>query len=406
MDPRAASGSHARPALLTMKAVIDFPGRRQRLRHAFDEPREILQAEDIAEVPRVIARADRCARDGAWVLGLVSYEAAPAFDRAMRVHAPVTTLPLACFAVYDRPSDEGPAVAVPAAPYLAGNAWTPTTNAPRAMARMAQIRDAIARGAVYQVNLTTRLRAPFAGDAQAFFHDLRRAQPDGYGLYLDARRWRVLSVSPELFFDWSESGALTTRPMKGTAPRHDDPVRDAAAARAMRESAKERAENLMIVDLLRNDLSRLAHPGSVQVPALFEAEALPTAWQMTSTVRCRTRDGLDLADIFAALFPCGSVTGAPKIAAMAAIHALEDEARGVYCGALGVIRPGGHATFSVGIRTLAIDPSAGLAECGVGSGITWDSQPADEWAEWAVKQRFLARAAALAARGGPDLNRP
>jgi len=385
--------------------MIDFPGRSGRCRHAFDEPREVVLAQHVDEVAGVIAQAAQCAREGAWVLGFVSYEAAPAFDAAMRAHAPLRAMPLACFAVYDQPAAGAPAPGEASAPYTVGPTWTPMFDATHAMACMVRIRDAIARGAVYQVNLTSRLRAPFAGDALAYFHDLRRAQPDGYGLFLDARTWQVLSVSPELFFDWAGDGTLTTRPMKGTAPRHDDPASDAAAARAMCESAKERAENLMIVDLLRNDLSRVARPGSVQVPALFEAEALPTAWQMTSTVQCRTRDPMGLADIFSALFPCGSVTGAPKIAAMASIHELEGVARGVYCGALGLIRPGGHATFSVGIRTLAIDPRAGTAECGVGSGITWDSRPVDEWAEWAVKQRFLARAALLAGRGAPDFSR-
>jgi para-aminobenzoate synthetase/4-amino-4-deoxychorismate lyase len=168
--------------------------------------------------------------------------------------------------------------------------------------------------------------------------------------------------------------------------------------RDMQQSAKERAENLMIVDLLRNDLSRVAQLGSVHVPVLFEAQALPTVWQMTSTVRCHTRKDVGLDGIFGALFPCGSVTGAPKVAAMNMIHALEADARGVYCGALGVIRPGGHATFSVAIRTVTIDRAADRAECGVGSGITWDSQAAGEWAEWQVKRLFLERAAALAAR--------
>jgi len=208
-----------------------------------------------------------------------------------------------------------------------------------------------------------------------------------------------VSVSPELFFDWTEAGVLTAQPMKGTAPRHDDAQLDAAAARVMRESVKERAENLMIVDLLRNDLSRVAEVGSVHVPVLFEAHALPTVWQMTSTVRCRTRGDVGLADIFAALFPCGSVTGAPKLAAMQAIRALETGARGVYCGALGVIRPGGHATFSVAIRTVMVDAVAGSAECGVGSGITWDSNAGSEWEEWQIKRRFLDRAVSLASGG-------
>jgi para-aminobenzoate synthetase/4-amino-4-deoxychorismate lyase len=384
-----------------MRALIDFPEGGARCRHAFAQAQLVLRADELAAVPAVLARAQSHARAGAWVLGYLAYEAAPAFDPAMVVHAPRAGLPLACFAVYGQAAaDAGwdrvaaPGAGTPA--WWLEAPWSPLLDQEQATARMEAIRAAIARGAVYQVNLTTRLRAPFRGDPRACFRALQRAQPGGYGIYLDGGDWQLLSVSPELFFDWTPDGALSARPMKGTAARHADPQRDAAAMRQMQDSPKERAENLMIVDLLRNDLSRVAQAGTVHVPALFEAQALPTAWQMTSTVACRTRAGVGLEDIFGALFPCGSVTGAPKIAAMAAIRSLESEARGAYCGALGVIRPGGHATFNVGIRTVMIDGAGRRAECGVGSGITWDSSAAGEWDEWQVKQRFLARAAALA----------
>ena len=387
-----------------MHAVIDFPGQPGRCGHNFANPSNIFVAWKISDVPGVIAQASASARRGAWALGYIAYEAAPAFDASMRVYPPLANLPLACFAIYERPAEETrtesdlpPDMHAPG--FDIGGQWLPTLDAAPAMACMEEIRRSIARGEVYQVNLTTRLRARFSGDGLAYFHALRRAQPAGYGLYLDGGSWQVLSVSPELFFDWTGEGVLTAQPMKGTAPRHDDAQRDAAAARVMQESAKERAENLMIVDLLRNDLSRVAAMGSVHVPVLFEAHALPTVWQMTSTVRCRTRGDVGLDDIFAALFPCGSVTGAPKLAAMQAIRALETSARGVYCGALGVIRPGGHATFSVAIRTVMVDAVAGIAECGVGSGITWDSNVGSEWEEWQIKRRFLERAAGLAAGG-------
>lgn len=353
----------------------------------------MLQAEQPGDVPAILTKAYEHARSGAWVLGFVAYEAATAFDPAMPVRAPLRGLPLAWFGVFARPQAASGGASGPApARYRVDREWSGLDTREQALSAMTRIRESIARGAVYQVNLTTRLRAGFAGDARAYFDDLRRAQPDGYGLFLDTGPWQLLSVSPELFFDWTPGGELTARPMKGTAPRHADARRDAAEMRRMLASAKERAENLMIVDLLRNDLSRVAVPGTVEVPALFTAEPLPTAWQMTSTIRCRSRAGLGLADIFGALFPCGSVTGAPKIAAMAAIAQLEAAPRGVYCGALGVIRPGGHATFSVGIRTVMIDAVQGRAECGIGSGVTWDSTGAAEWDEWKVKQRFLARA--------------
>jgi para-aminobenzoate synthetase/4-amino-4-deoxychorismate lyase len=199
-------------------------------------------------------------------------------------------------------------------------------------------------------------------------------------------------VSPELFFDW-RADRLLARPMKGTAPRGATPEDDAAQADALRTSAKERAENVMIVDLLRNDMSRIAQPFSVRVPRLFHAEALPSVWQMTSDVEARTRDGCSLADVFAALFPCGSVTGAPKVRAMQMIQALEPAARGVYCGALGVVRPsqgGCTATFNVPIRTVTLRGAA--LRCPIGSGITAGATADGEWQEWQHKRAFVERA--------------
>jgi anthranilate/para-aminobenzoate synthase component I len=371
-------------------ALLDFPGgAARRCRHAFSEPVRVLQADGLEQVAGAVAGAERLACDGAWVLGFVAYEAAPAFDRALTVATPHAGLPLAWFAAYDRarpppPEAEGTPVGM--------GAWSWRTPPAEASAQIEAIRADIAAGRVYQVNLTTRREASFRGDTRSLFSALRRAQPDGYCLYLDAGAWQILSVSPELFFDRRADGGLTAQPMKGTAARGSDARRDAAAREALLGSAKEQAENLMIVDLLRNDMSRVAHGGTVRVARLFEAIALPTAWQMTSTIQCRLRAGTGLAEVFQALFPCGSVTGAPKIAAMARIRALEGTARGAYCGAIGVIRPGGHATFNVGIRTVTVDSVRGRAECGIGSGITWDSRAADEIDEWKVKARFLLRA--------------
>ncbi|MEO5659187.1 MAG: bifunctional anthranilate synthase component I family protein/class IV aminotransferase, partial [Polaromonas sp.] len=234
--------------------------------------------------------------------------------------------------------------------------------------------------------------------AEALFCALQRAQPGGYAAFLDTGDEQILSVSPELFFDW-HGGQILTRPMKGTAPRGATPEVDAAQAEALRNSPKERAENVMIVDLLRNDLSRIAEPFSVRVPRLFHTEALPAVWQMTSDVQARTRAGCTLADVFAALFPCGSITGAPKVRAMHAIRALESAPRGVYCGAFGVVRPGQdgiggisgiRATFNVPIRTVTL--RGRQARCGIGSGITSGSVADGEWQEWHHKQAFLERA--------------
>ncbi|HEY8877385.1 MAG TPA: bifunctional anthranilate synthase component I family protein/class IV aminotransferase [Roseateles sp.] len=324
------------------------------------------------------------------MLGGLRYEAAAAFDKALTTHEP--TAPLAEFAIYHAPPEPWPEL-LPA--YTGLLDWQDTE--PDATAAIERIRDYIREGDCYQINLTTRLRAASEGlDPEQLFLALHASQPGGFSLFL--REAGAASVSPELFFDWrpvpgaKASWLLAAQPMKGTAPRGRDRVDDEAAQAHLRTSEKERAENLMIVDLLRNDLSRVAQLGTVRVPRLFELHALPTVWQMTSTVTAVSRSGLALADAFAALFPCGSVTGAPKIRAMQIIRELEPTARGWYCGALGLIQPGGVATFNVPIRT--VDFSGDTLTCGIGSAITLDSEPAAEIAEWRAKSRFLARAEA------------
>ncbi len=254
---------------------------------------------------------------------------------------------------------------------------------------MAAIHRAIADGELYQLNYTTQLHGTLSGLPRDLFMALRQAQPGGFAAFIDTGDEQVLSVSPELFFDW-DGERILARPMKGTAPSGATPEDDAALAAGLRASAKERAENVMIVDLIRNDLSRVALPFSVHVPRLLRTEALLTLWQMTSDVEARTRAGTTLADVFAALFPCGSVTGASKVSAMRMIKTLEPGPRGVYCGAIGVVRPGGAATFNVAIRTITVQ--GGSARCGIGSGITADATAEGEWQEWRHKRVFLERA--------------
>jgi para-aminobenzoate synthetase/4-amino-4-deoxychorismate lyase len=381
----------------SLHAAFDFPRHPlaredgERVRGAwFEPPARWLKAARRDEVRAVIAEAEAAARAGAWVLGGLRYEAAAAFDAALATHE--ATAPLAEFAVYDRAPQPWPDEA-PAHTGLLD--WRDA--APDANAAIERIRAYIRDGDCYQVNLTTRLRAAAGGlDAAQLFLALHASQPGGFSLFL--REAGAASVSPELFFDWrpvpgaKASWLLAAQPMKGTAPRGRDRVDDEAAQAHLRTSEKERAENLMIVDLLRNDLSRVAQLGTVRVPRLFELHALPTVWQMTSTVTAVSRAGLALADAFAALFPCGSVTGAPKVRAMQVIRELEPCARGWYCGALGLIQPGGVATFNVPIRTVEFQD--GQLACGVGSAITLDSEPAAEIAEWRAKARFLARAEA------------
>lgn len=368
-------------------ALIDFANPRQpagtAVPLAFGEPDQVLVAHAVDEVAAVLAQVDALSRQGRWCVGYVRYEAAPAFDAALQVHT--ADRPLVWFGVHTQPLPE----------YTADDRPEPTVHWHAGVDRavfdqnMAEIHRAIAAGELYQVNYTAPLQAQFSGSALAYFQALRRAQPRAYGAFIHAGTEQVLSVSPELFFDW-DGARILSRPMKGTAARGATPADDTANATQLRNTPKERAENVMIVDLIRNDLSRVAQPHSVKVPRLFHLEALPTVWQMTSDVEAATRPGTTLLDVFTALFPCGSITGAPKVQAMHMIKTLEPEARGVYCGAVGVVRPGGHATFNVAIRTVTVQGNT--ARCGIGSGITFDAQAEGEWNEWRSKRMFLERA--------------
>jgi para-aminobenzoate synthetase / 4-amino-4-deoxychorismate lyase len=369
-----------------------------RLRHAFGTPRAVLIAHELAEVRPLLDAVQAAAEQGSWCVGYLRYEAAPAFDTALAVHAPDG--PLAWFAVHDQAlpwlEDAG------AGAETAQVRWAETCLRPAFGVAMEHIQRAIAAGELYQVNFTAPLlgawqELPEEGAAQALFAALQRAQPGGYAAFIDTGHTgdgQLLSVSPELFFDWQD-GRILARPMKGTAARGTTPEYDAARAAALRASPKERAENVMIVDLLRNDISRIAEPFSVQVHALCHTEALPTVWQMTSDVRARTRAGTTLAGVFAALFPCGSITGAPKVRAMQMIRTQEAGPRGVYCGAIGVVRPGEpgqgiRTTFNVPIRTVTVQ--GGALRCGIGSGITSGAGADAEWEEWRNKRQFLERA--------------
>lgn len=371
---------------MTMQTLIDFAGTGVAgapLRCAFGTPRQTLVAHTPAQVRPLLERVQALAQQGCWCVGYLRYEAGVAFDPALAVHD--ADGPLAWFGVHEAPQ------AWP----KAGAGGTAVLEWHEGLSRLAfdqgmsEIHRAIADGELYQLNYTASLHGVLTGAPRDLFMALQRAQPGGYAAFIDTGEEQVLSVSPELFFDW-DGERILTRPMKGTAPRGRTPEDDAALAAQLRASPKERAENVMIVDLIRNDLSRVAQPFSVTVPHLFRLEALPSVWQMTSDVEARTRPGTTLADVFAALFPCGSITGAPKVSAMRMIKAVETGPRGVYCGAVGVVRPGGAATFNVAIRTVTVQGDR--ARCGIGSGITADATAEGEWQEWRHKRAFLARA--------------
>lgn len=382
-----------------MHALIDFaaiaatphetlPAGSSALRVAFGKPVEVLVAHTLENVKTVLQAAEERAQRGQWCVGYVRYEAAPAFDSALAVHP--ATGPLAWFGVHDAPlpvSQETPHMLAPDGTRRV--TWKPGMARATFDTSMKRLHQAISDGEIYQANFTAQNEGQLHVPPWELFSAMRQAQPGGFAAFIDTGDEQVLSVSPELFFDWHQ-GHITTRPMKGTAPRGRSADEDAARAEALRSSPKERAENVMIVDLIRNDLSRLAKPFSVKVDGLCHIQALSTVWQMVTDVHADTRPGTSLVDVFTALFPCGSVTGAPKVQAMRLIRELEETDRAVYCGAVGVVRPGGSATFNVPIRTvLAKDRHV---RNGTGSGITADAEPSGEWQEWRHKQTYLTRA--------------
>ncbi len=376
---------HGRFDDLLTGSALTFPGASR-----------VLVAREPADVVPVLAEVERATAGGEWAFGYLAYEAAGGLDPGLAVAPPVPgdTLPLAVFALTDR-MVPAPVVTTPpgrARDYTAGpwqRGWTRESHRDA----VAGVRAAIAAGDAYQVNLTVRMRAPVDGDLTQLYADLACGQRGGWSAYLDLGSHVVASASPELFFDWT-GDRLLTRPMKGTARRGALTADDGAVRAALLGSEKERAENLMIVDLLRNDLGRIAEVGSVDVPALFRAERYETVWQLTSDVTARPRPDVGLVDVFRALFPSGSVTGAPKQRTMELIRELEDEPRGAYCGAIGVVAPPGQAfraRFNVAIRTVTVDRTTGTAVYGTGGGITWASDPDAEHAELLAKAAILTQ---------------
>ncbi|MEZ5709131.1 MAG: aminodeoxychorismate synthase component I [Blastomonas sp.] len=365
----------------------------------YRDPVEICEAHDPEGLAALLERIEEAGRQGLHAAGYFAYEAGLALEPRL---APLLSqragTRLAWFALfrgYEEIAPDRVAGLLPA-PADTGYALGPVVPAlsrVRYDSAFAMISEAIRAGDIYQANLTFMSHADFAGDPLALYRDLRVAARSGYGgVLFDGSDW-LLSLSPELFFTLHQ-GQATVRPMKGTAPRHRDAGDDRAAADALAASAKDRAENLMIVDLMRNDLSRIARPGSVRTDRLFAIEHYPTVHQMTSTIRAELAPGKGAAEMIRAIFPCGSITGAPKIRAMELIHAVEADARGVYCGAIGRFDPPqgdrpGDAAFNVAIRTLHLPHGSRKIAFGLGSGIVADSDGLAEWQECRIKGRFV-----------------
>jgi para-aminobenzoate synthetase component 1 len=355
---------------------------------AFRRPRAILRADHAGEVPAVLDALDRARAGGGWIAGMMSYELGYALEPRLTALMPAGRRePLIHMGVFDGPD------AYPALPEDASriSGVHPVWAAGVHETACRKVLGYIAAGDIYQANLTFPIDARWTGTPLGLYAALRRRQPVPHGAMIDLPGApAIVSRSPELFFALDAEGRIETRPMKGTAPRDADAARDRGLRDSLAQSGKNRAENLMIVDLLRNDISRICSAGSVRVPELFHVETYATVHQMVSRVTGQTLPGTGFSAIVRALFPCGSITGAPKIRAMEIIREVETRPRGAYCGAVGWMAPGtgsAEAAFNVAIRTLTLFPDGGVT-FGVGGGIVHDSTPEGEYEEALWKARF------------------
>ncbi|MGO7017701.1 aminodeoxychorismate synthase component I [Rhizobium leguminosarum] len=357
----------------------------------FAEPAEIIVARTRAEFFAGLARMEQARAAGKWLAGYMAYEAGYLFEEKLASFAGEhRETPLICFGVFDAPQADTHPLAQPKQRLENEEFLTAPKAAwdfPIYKERFDRLHQHLRLGDAYQANLTMPIEARWSGDSRAAFWSLIERQPVKYGALVDLGGPIILSRSPELFFRTDEEGWIETHPMKGTAKRGATAAEDAEIIEAMRRDIKTQAENRMIVDLLRNDISRITEVGTLDVPKLFDIETYPTVHQMVSHVQARLRPDLSIRDIFSALFPCGSITGAPKMRAMEILHALEDVPRDAYCGAIGMISPTGAMRFSVAIRTITLF-QGGRAVFNVGGGIVFDSTAEAEYEECLLKARF------------------
>lgn len=357
----------------------------------FQAPVSLIIAWQPSDIDNAFEAMENARAAGYWVAGYASYELGYALEPALQPLIPEERKsPLLQFGVYAEPSIE-------AAQRLTASArknavtwdrWTPAMTELAYEDKFNRLHKLIVAGDLYQANLTFALHSTLSGNPLDLYCALADRQPVNYGAYVDLEVGAVLlSRSPELFFSLSKEGELITRPMKGTMPRVSDPIEDSRNKVILQQDVKNRAENLMIVDMLRNDLGRIAVTGSVKVPRLFEVEQYETLYQMVSDIRATMRSDVSIRALFDALHPCGSITGAPKIRAMQVICELEQRSRDAYCGAIGWLSPDGSARFSVGIRTISVFDNNRM-QLDVGGGVVYDSNAAGEYEEALWKTRF------------------
>lgn len=372
--------------------------------YLFAEPASVITANDTGEVHRALADLDYAVRHGAYVAGWLSYEAGYAFEKAWGPAGRMSH-PLLWFGVYEDPlmidhrkgNISGGSAGLKRALVrrssarpvsAAARTLTPAMNPEDYRLAFERVQSLIAAGDTYQVNLTFKLEGTYRRSTFGLYDRLRRNQRVKYAAFVNHENRAIVSCSPELFFR-TDGKTITLKPMKGTAPRGRYPAEDRAQRDWLNSSSKDRAENLMIVDMLRNDAGRIAVPGSVRVERFFEIERYETVFQATSTIRARLRRNVSIRELIGSLFPCGSVTGAPKIRTMQIIRELERVPRGIYTGSIGFFAPDRHAVFNVAIRTLVVEKDTGKMDFGVGSGIVHDSTGTGEYAECLTKARFL-----------------
>jgi para-aminobenzoate synthetase/4-amino-4-deoxychorismate lyase len=377
-------------------ALIKFPKTQKSTEefcYAFYNPIKKLVAYHYKEVYEVLNAVEEAAKEGFWCIGYIRYEAAPAFDNSFKTYK--SNDPLVWFSVHNHPK-KWPLNILQKE--QAKVQWSEHLKRNEFNRAITSIHKSIRLGDVYQVNYTAPFYGLLKGKSIELFGALLRAQPQSYAAYINSEHEEILSLSPELFFDWiteKNSGDILTRPMKGTIARGNTPEEDNSLIQKLRTNPKELSENLMIVDLLRNDLSRIAQIGSIEVPLLFHIQKFATVSQMSSDIIAKTKENIRLFDIFNALFPCGSITGAPKIRSMQIIHQLEKKPRGIYCGAIGLVHSNSkknkiRAIFNVSIRTVIIQNKQCISH--IGSGITSEAQSENEWQEWNIKRKFIERA--------------
>ena len=353
----------------------------------FDRPEELLAADTLDGLETVFKKIEAARAAGKWTAGYFSYEAGALFEpKLASTLLSGRRIPLCMFGIFGAPEVRRPRAGAAMPGWILHEprtAWSFEAYEKR----FDSVHQHLREGDCYQANLTFPITAKWQGDPAAIFDELARRQPVRHSAFVSYSETKILSRSPELFFKTDREGWIESLPMKGTARRGKTPASDKAQKRFLASDPKNQSENRMIVDLLRNDISRISEAGTLSVPKLFKIETYETLHQMVSLVRAKLLPGLTIRDIFEALFPCGSITGAPKLSAMTILQALEQKPRGIYCGAIGWIAPDGRMQFNVAIRTLTLYPG-GEAVFNVGGGVVFDSTAEEEYAECQLKTRF------------------